>query len=559
MLALKSFARSTFGELKDALIDEVDDEEEEDGERRAAPGAGAPASSPDGSEGLAPFREHSHAVDLDRAEQVAAAPAAPLLRVAPAEQPCSAAGCPGAREAAAAPAGSWLALASPTPGHQAPVTPGPRRIEAAPAEGWTPNGRGAAAEVEPAMPARPVAPEASEETAGGSTLVAAPAPDGDLLAALQGGAAEPTSRLCDEAAEARRRFAALLGTPGLVELLGACPELHGGPVLWGSAGDPSVPRIAAQCAEALRLLAPRVLAAEHGGKAQHLLAAASERYGALLTQCDAAQRRCQHMEAEQRGSREELARKLEDLAVENADLKERIKVLHVQRAEPDDRPQLLRSLAQREAELRGLQGALQRLQEVLDDTTTATGARCTELERELQAARRCAAEAEAARMAQAAGLREAQEAAEAAAAREAALAARCLAAEREAREGVAALDVLLQEKGRHMEEREHFVDRRLVTSTIALCLDHLDSGQRSLAEQTLSQTLQVLGGESAMAERQRIRSAAAAAEERLAGPLGDAFLDFLTREAAEDDVVGEALNSSSGPGDAAAANVAGTP
>ena len=44
-----------------------------------------------------------------------------------------------------------------------------------------------------------------------------------------------------------------------------------------------------------------------------------------------------------------------------------------------------------------------------------------------------------------------------------------------------------------MAWQEHLVDRRLVTSMLALYHDHVSSGQRALAEQVLNQTLQILG------------------------------------------------------------------
>ncbi|CAE8615813.1 unnamed protein product [Polarella glacialis] len=108
--------------------------------------------------------------------------------------------------------------------------------------------------------------------------------------------------------------------------------------------------------------------------------------------------------------------------------------------------------------------------------------------------------------------------------------------ERELRDSNAALEVLLKEKGQRMDEREYLVDRRLIASMLSLYLDHVSSGQRGLAEQVLAQALQVLGGAPAenLADRQRLRAVATAAEARLQSePLSSAFLDFLEREADE--------------------------
>merc|ERR1712039_496572 len=99
-----------------------------------------------------------------------------------------------------------------------------------------------------------------------------------------------------------------------------------------------------------------------------------------------------------------------------------------------------------------------------------------------------------------------------------------------------ALEALLRQKEKHLDEKEHLVDKRLVVSMLAQYQDHLACGKTVLAEQVLHQTIQVLGASTAIADRQQLRAEAAAAEsKRLAEPLSDAFLDFLTREADRSD------------------------
>ena len=74
------------------------------------------------------------------------------------------------------------------------------------------------------------------------------------------------------------------------------------------------------------------------------------------------------------------------------------------------------------------------------------------------------------------------------------LLARCQHAEKELSDTSAALEVLLEEKSKRIEDQEHLVDRRLVTSMLALYHDHVSSGQRALADQVLTQALHILGG-----------------------------------------------------------------
>jgi len=105
------------------------------------------------------------------------------------------------------------------------------------------------------------------------------------------------------------------------------------------------------------------------------------------------------------------------------------------------------------------------------------------------------------------------------------MAARCRGIEKDAQETSSALEVLLREKERFLEESEHLIDRRLVTCMLANYLDHLRSGQKNLADAALSQTIQVLGGLPDVEERQRLRAATASSQE-----LGKAFVDFLVQE-----------------------------
>lgn len=392
---------------------------------------------------------------------------------------------------------------------------------------------------------------APERRAVEPVLAHQPTADGAMdsfLTALQGEAAEAVPALCLEAADARNRFAALLSTPGLSDLIsrdcGTAVSNSNQAFVWtGDPGRPSIPGIAAMCAEMLRLLAPRLLASDEQTDQQRLLASFSERYDTLLAQYEALQGKCQSI-TEREDCHNQLTQevqawqsayhaataRVEELSLESADLKERARALNGRGVDPAEKRELLGRLAQREAEISAASDAMRRLQEVLEDGDGAAVAQCAELERKLHDAHRTLRSTEATCEAESARALEACEVAAAASAHEQELVARCRAAEAEARECSAALEMLLEEKGRYLDERENFIDRRLVTSMLALYMDHQASGQGALAEQVLGRTLQVLGAAPAVEARQQLRAAAAAAEVRLAGPLGDAFLDFLTQE-----------------------------
>jgi len=369
------------------------------------------------------------------------------------------------------------------------------------------------------------------------------------------------AQLREDAEEARHRYEALLATPGLPQLLsrlvdsvstegGQEPETETN--CWDQklADRRSVPRIAADCAEALRRLAPRLLASDSDAEPsdkQRLLTSFSERYDALFEQHEGLRRKCRELQ-ERQPDHDRLAdevsawqaaystatARVEDLSLQNADLKERAQQLQSSTLDPAERSRWRDLVAEREAELLAAGAALRQLQEVMEDGAGDDSARCARLEAELRELRRAAAQAEANQSVDAQTLQEAREVATGAAGRLAELLERCRAAEAELRENGAALEALLSEKGRHLDEREHLVDRRLVTSTLSQCLEHLSSGRAGFAQQVLGQTLQVLGGEpeEASALRQQVRNVVER-QRAAAEPLGDAFLDFLTREASD--------------------------
>lgn len=372
------------------------------------------------------------------------------------------------------------------------------------------------------------------------------------------------AQLREDAEEARHRYEALLATPGLPELLSRLVPVvssEGGKEpedetnCWDQklADRRSVPRIAADCAEALRRLAPRLLASDSDAEPsdkQRLLTSFSERYDALFEQHEGLRRKCRELRERQPdhdGLADEVSAwqaaystataRVEDLSLQNADLKERTQQLQSSTLDPAERNRWRELVAEREAELLAAGAALRQLQEVMEDGAGDDIARCARLEGELRELRRAAAQAEANQSVDARTLQEAREVATGAAGRQAELIERCRAAEAELRENGAALEALLSEKGRHLDEREHLVDRRLVTSTLSQCLEHLSSGRAGFAQQVLGQTLQVLGGEpeEASALRQQVRNVVER-QRAAAEPLGDAFLDFLTREASDADL-----------------------
>ena len=319
--------------------------------------------------------------------------------------------------------------------------------------------------------------------------------------------------------------------------------------------DLSVPEIAALSCWTLRqllpLAAPASRTAEAPSETQRLLRSFSDRYDVLLSEHSALQQRTRELSI----ANSELSRsaqqaeswksahgaaiaRLEELSSENADLKERIRsqkdAINQIRSEEHQlsKNQLAEKLEQKDAEIQALAGAMERLQEVVDDQSSLM-IKCSNLERKLEEAKQ-AKELEKPTSdellhTQTGNVR--KETHETAEGRQ--LLARCLHAEKELSETSAALEVLLEEKSRRLEDQEHLVDRRLVTSMLALYHDHVASGQRTLADQVLTQALHILGGvpEETQKSRQQVRAAAAAAEARLAEPLGNAFLDFLEKEA----------------------------
>ena len=320
--------------------------------------------------------------------------------------------------------------------------------------------------------------------------------------------------------------------------------------------DLSVPEIAALSCWTLRQLLPLVAPASHTAneaqsETQRLLRSFSDRYDVLLSEHSALQQRTRELSI----ANSELSRsaqqaeswksahgaaiaRLEELSSENADLKERIRsqkdAINQIRSEDNQlsKNQLAEKLEQKDAEIKALAGAMERLQEVVDDQSSLM-IKCSNLERKLEEAKQ-AKELEKPTSdellhTQTGSVR--KETHETAEGRQ--LLARCLHAEKELSETSAALEVLLEEKSRRLEDQEHLVDRRLVTSMLALYHDHVASGQRTLADQVLTQALHILGGvpEETQKSRQQVKAAAAAAEARLAEPLGNAFLDFLEKEA----------------------------
>lgn len=591
MLALKSFARSTLGELKDALVDDEEEEEENDDDddegeedktmgKQAGGGGGRDASASAIALAAAPAAATSWVSSFSVAGSVATAASAasePVSGPTPAQGPASALvtvqpAASLALQASTTPAASSLAagpamVAAPaaTNGQLLPPVvrgvpslPKKEHLAAVPLPPGRPPGPLAATGL-PSDPETSLVPEAAQVVAPRAAVAAAPHAQ-DVREAPA-----PAAPRTEEEEDARRRFAALLCTPGLPELLGRQFAADGGGAsavgldvvgIWTpkDADALSLPMMASACAEALRRLAPRLLAGETDGLAddkQRLLASFSERYDALFEEHGALLRRCRELtsrvEQDERLADEVQAwqsaysassARVEVLTLESGDLKERMRVLEAGGLDPEERSRWQVLVAQREAEVKAAGEALRQLQEVMEDGTGTESMRCGRLEDELKEARQQAARFAAERQADEGAFREARAAAAASAKQEEELLARCQRAEREAAESGAALEALLQEKSTHLDEREHSVDRRLVTSTLSSCLEHIASGRRGLAEQILGQTLQVLGGapEEAVQLRQRLREAEARRREAPpppAEPLGEAFLEFLTREASE--------------------------
>mmetsp|Transcript_61564 Transcript_61564/g.144269 ORF Transcript_61564/g.144269 Transcript_61564/m.144269 type:complete len:442 (+) Transcript_61564:58-1383(+) len=335
--------------------------------------------------------------------------------------------------------------------------------------------------------------------------------------------------------QALKEFAALQMLPDLANMLKTL-NFDANEV----AAELSIPGVAIICCRILRLLLPRLaLGGTAPGETQRLLTSFNERYENLLQEHMALQKKCrdltaqnlkfeaaaQQKEAWQSAHQAAIAR-IEQLSSENAELKERARSSK-QGVEPAV-AQLQDSLAQRDAELQSLADAMRKLEEIVEDQHHLSEENL-KLKQELK-------------LLEVAEVHESPESSwrcptplVLAETNDEQLAARCRLLDQELKETSAALEILLEEKGRRLEDQEFLVDRRLVASMLALYHEHLASGQRALAEQVLSQALQVLGGvpEDAQASRARVKAAAAAAEARLAEPLGHAFVDFLEKEATD--------------------------
>lgn len=520
MQAFKSFAKTRLGDLKEALIeaDELDDDDEED-------------EDDDDDEAEEPVSRAAGAAP-------AGAQAEPGPPVPPPDRPPRRCGPPPPER-----------QVSPPMDHPPPDRP-PRAsatsaAEAADALGVEKRGSvdGKAESVTAATPS-----EASVSTAAGD---ADSAPARPLVATWHGagiGTASDLQPCGDE--EARREFAATLAVPGLRDVLQATCGQRSNAVAfsWDSTVAQPVSRIAVQCAVALRTLAPQILAADDKSDTRRLLTSFGERYDDLLHQYNKLQHRCREMVVAKDSETESAAQveiwqsahraatdRVQELASENADLKERARALEANQ-HPEETKHLQWMVAQRDAEVAAYEEAVKRLQDAVESSASAHGQRTAQLEGELAEARQQLQAVESLRAAEANGLDAASSAAKQAKEREAAMEVRCRTLERDAQDTQRALDGLLMEKERHLEERDNHVDRRVVTSMLALYLDHLQSGDKVLSDLVLDQTLHVLGTERAaiVADRKRIL---AAAEPRAAEPLSDAFLDFLTRETSE--AVGE--------------------
>ena len=333
--------------------------------------------------------------------------------------------------------------------------------------------------------------------------------------------------------EAHKEYAALCQLPGLEATL---QSLGVEANAFSCSTQPSAARMAITCCRVLRQALPQVMhEAGEPSETRRLLTSFSERYEQLLEEHMGLQRKCrdltsknvkfealaQQAEAWQSAHQAAIAR-IEELSSENADLKEQAKLLKQQGIDPKERLHLQQRLIQKDAELQASMHAMRKLEEVMEEQNALVEQNAS-LKRELREL-----------------LTRAEEARESPKVTSVApetnnnfnqlsdLSARCHAAETELKETSAALEFLLREKGRRLEDEEFLVDRRLVASMLSLYHEHLASGQRALAEQILAQALSILG-----VPKEAQRSQRSAAQARLAEPLGDAFLDFLEKEATE--------------------------
>ena len=371
-----------------------------------------------------------------------------------------------------------------------------------------------------------------------------------------------TAKVPDTAeSEAVIEFQTVQGSPFLESLLSQLDSEKVKRAKEWDKGGLSIPEIASLACWTLRQLLPLTVPASHSTKeaqseTQRLLTSFSERHETLSMEHAALQQKARELSL----ANADLARsaqqaeswksahgtaiaRLEELSSENAELKERLRSTKRATMEADQdqqsRNQLAQKLVQKDAEIRALGEALERLQEVVDDQSSLA-TKCWNLERELRELEELKAQ-----QLQATTRQEASEVQKTRAQNTSqisqeshGLLARCQHAEKELSETSAALELLLEEKSKRLEDQEHLVDRRLVTSMLALYHDHVSSGQRALADQVLTQALHILGGvpEETQRSRRQVKEAAAAAEARLAEPLGNAFLDFLEKEMKETDV-----------------------
>lgn len=566
MWGLKSLAKSTLGELKESLLVADDsDEEDEDGK-----------SSPQKSE-LPNDLYRSDEVDnlalppsfalSSQAPSTLTPSTPPPSRSAPSSQSPSVLASDVLAPSTAspsAPAPSSLAPSSLAPSRAVDQIAGADVLDTGPSVSVDDVAVTASAEVAPVStsaavtPPLPTGPTVAAEVPLVESLWQILKPDADepadepldsgsrssdvdLVAALQGQAVVSPQRLSADAMEARRQHAAVIAVPGLADVLRKSAASGDNNSIWSSADEPSVPRIAVQSVAALRALAPKILSEDGDSDKQRLLTSFSERYDALLAQYNTLQQRCREITQQQssddnleqqietwRSAHRVAQERVEKLTLENADLKERYRALERRGMDPAEKKQLLLKLQQREAEVRSAGESLRQLQEVIEDGNGAVDHRCRQLERELTDARQARAEAEAALAAQSARLQEALQKAAAAAAEREDIAARCRGIEKDTQETTSALDQLLREKEKFLEESEHLIDRRLVTCMLANYLDHLGSGNGTLADAALNQTMQVLGGVPDVEERQRLRSAMEAKQ-----ALGNSFVAFLEEETSE--------------------------
>jgi len=539
MLSLRSFAASTLGELKGALV-EADDDEDDDEDVSPTPtpsgpplGAAFPPAGP-------------------RAEHV---PSAAAVVSSQAQDTVTAL-------EVSAPAGTITASVAQAAVHQSSTASVPQ------VEVPQPSASGA-----PSPPAASI--EAGHVHELASTTLSSSAPScavdqsDESLHMLAELVPSPVSDSHSEMS-AHGTFSQVFSTPGLVNLLrenydpvGSC--VQGCNWDTDSVARMSISRVALESMEAVRVLAPHALAgaaASGAADTRRLLVSFTERYDSLLSQYNALQERFktleekhsidsldlvrqaqEDVEAWQAAHRSATAR-VEELGLENGDLKERVRSLEKKGGgDPDQQRLLERKLAIRDAEISAANDAIRQLQEVMEEGSSSREERFVRLERELVSAKQSADFAMAARDAQVTSVQQALADARMAQEREAVAMARCQAAERESQESATALESLLSEKEHFLEERDHLVDARLVSTMLAQCSDHLSSGQTALADQVLVQTIQVFGGAQHVAERRKIRADALEAQRRQAGPLGDAFVEFLTRETGQDRIPDDPADS----------------